>query len=239
MIPAKNERFLDLARRALTGKATASEQQEIADMLGNEPSLEAEYQRLGKDLSIVKEILPLLKAAEAPGRTVPPMARSRLQAKVRESLARKQETAEERRGLFDVILSWAEGGRTEEVRQRRLALIAEIPERLLRRPEPEMLFEATPRLAETVEMACFSPALSPKPPAPEEADIRLQALIDQLRQLQNQIRKLKEESANEVRGLLEQARQRQEQSLAQLSGLERQSSEIEARLLSLLETLGR
>lgn len=99
MNPMNDERFFDLAMKAVAQKATAAEQAELDGLLASRPELRTELEQLRSAARLAKEALPLVSATEATAGELPGYARGRLHTKVRETYgaaqtAQKEETKE-------------------------------------------------------------------------------------------------------------------------------------------------
>jgi len=93
MNPMNDDRFLDLAMKAVAQQATAEEQAELDALLASRPELQTELEQLRSAARLAKEALPLVSATEATAGELPGYARGRLQTKVRETYGAAQ-TAE-------------------------------------------------------------------------------------------------------------------------------------------------
>jgi len=80
-----DQRFFDLAMKAIANHATDNERAELESVVASNPELKAELERLRAESRVVKEVLPLVEAAEAKEKELPGYARVRLQSKVRET----------------------------------------------------------------------------------------------------------------------------------------------------------
>lgn len=99
MNPMNDDRFFDLAMKAVAQQATATEQAELDGLLASRPELRTELEQLRSAARLAKEALPLVSATEATTGELPGYARGRLQTKVRETYgvartAEKEETKE-------------------------------------------------------------------------------------------------------------------------------------------------
>jgi anti-sigma factor RsiW len=100
MNPMMNdERFFDLAMKAMAGQATDPERAELDALLAREPAMRAEFARLQKDARLAKDALPLVDATKMAGDKLPAYARGRLQTKVRQVLGRPAAKQEPDRSL--------------------------------------------------------------------------------------------------------------------------------------------
>ena len=96
------DRFFDLAMKAIAKQTIPDEQAELDGLLTRQPELQQEYERLQADVRLAKEVLPLLAAAQATEGKVPDYARERLRTKVRETYKdeRQQESNSGARGVW-------------------------------------------------------------------------------------------------------------------------------------------
>ena len=81
-----DERFFDLAIKAIGQQATDTERAELDALLAREPESREKFARLEADARLAKEALPLVDAAKAINGNFPAYARGRLQTKVRQTL---------------------------------------------------------------------------------------------------------------------------------------------------------
>ncbi len=83
-----DERFFDLAMKIITRQATDAERAELDALRACEPELCAEFDRLEKDVRLVKDTLPLVDAMQTAAGDFPAYAHERLQTKVRQVIIR-------------------------------------------------------------------------------------------------------------------------------------------------------
>ena len=81
-----DERFLELAMKALGRQATDAERAELETALAKQPERRTEFDRLQSAAGMVKDVLPMVSATEASAGEFPAYARERLQTKVRQTL---------------------------------------------------------------------------------------------------------------------------------------------------------
>jgi len=122
--------FYDLARKAASGTASTAEEAELKSRMARDVKLKAKYERFRKDFALVKNILPLLEAAEAPRQEIPASVLARLNKKVQEASSGFDKESLFLESLLQEMRDWAQSGPTTAARQRRFELIAEIPFRL-------------------------------------------------------------------------------------------------------------
>jgi hypothetical protein len=83
-----DERFFDLAMKAIARQCTDAERAELDALLARQPGLKAEFERLQAEVRVAREALPLVEATGATAGELPGYARGRLQTKVRQTLGR-------------------------------------------------------------------------------------------------------------------------------------------------------
>jgi hypothetical protein len=88
-----DQRFFDLAMKAIAHQATDAERAELDALLARQPGLRAEFSRLEADVRLAKDALPLLDATRATAGEFPGYARGRLRTKVRQTLGRPETSA--------------------------------------------------------------------------------------------------------------------------------------------------
>ena len=81
-----DERFFDLAMKAIAQQANDAERKDLDAMLADKPELRAELLRLEKDALVAKDALPLVAACTESTSQFPAYARERLQTTVRQTL---------------------------------------------------------------------------------------------------------------------------------------------------------
>jgi hypothetical protein len=85
-----DQRFFDLAMKAIAGQATDGERAELDAFFVRGPELKMEFARLQAEVCIIREVLPLVNATEATTGEFPAYARERLQTVVRQTLGRPE-----------------------------------------------------------------------------------------------------------------------------------------------------
>jgi hypothetical protein len=83
-----DQRFFDLAMKAIAQQASDAERAELEALLARQPELRAELARLQGDVRLAKDALPLMEATQASASEFPAYARERLQTTVRQTLGR-------------------------------------------------------------------------------------------------------------------------------------------------------
>ena len=81
-----DERFLELAMKAIGRQATDAERAELAAVLAKQPERKMDFDRLQSAAGLVKDVLPMVSATESSTGEFPTYARERLQMKVRQTL---------------------------------------------------------------------------------------------------------------------------------------------------------
>ena len=95
MKPMNDQRFFDLAMKAIARQASDAERVELDAMLAGNPAMQAEFERLRAEAALAKEVLPMVEASAVVGGKLPGYARGRLQTKVRETLGRPGDEAKQ------------------------------------------------------------------------------------------------------------------------------------------------
>ncbi len=85
-----DQRFIDLAMKAIARQATDAERAELDALLAREPALQAEFARLQADVGLAEDVLPMVNATQATAGEFPAYARGRLQTKVRQALGQPE-----------------------------------------------------------------------------------------------------------------------------------------------------
>jgi hypothetical protein len=86
-----DQHFFDLAMKVIANQATDAERAELDSVVGTDPQLRAEMERLRAESRVFKEVLPLVEATEAKAGELPGYARARLQTKVRQTFGSARE----------------------------------------------------------------------------------------------------------------------------------------------------
>src|SRR5882724_9896747 len=90
-----DERFFDLAVKAIAHQANDAERADLDALLAREPELRAEFTRLEADARVAKDALPLVNAMRETKGELPVYARGRLRTMVRQTLGRPESAAKE------------------------------------------------------------------------------------------------------------------------------------------------
>ena len=77
------DKFHELALEKLAGRASAEESRKLEDYLGQDPALQAEYDRLELEVRAAKDLIPLLKESDADSEDLPEHEKNLLMAEVR------------------------------------------------------------------------------------------------------------------------------------------------------------
>ena len=81
-----DQRFFDLAMKAIARQSTEAERAELESLLAAKPELKAEWERLQTDAKLARETAPLRSAMGSNQPEFPAYARERLQTQVRRTL---------------------------------------------------------------------------------------------------------------------------------------------------------
>ena len=101
-----DQRFFDLAMKAIAGQVADVERAELDALLGREPELKTEFARLQAEVRFMWEVLPLVNATEATTGEFPAYARERLQTKVRQTFGRPEKAGQSKHLQPKNILLW-------------------------------------------------------------------------------------------------------------------------------------
>ena len=107
-----DQRFFDLAMKAIAHQTTDAERAELDALLAREQGLRAEFARLQADVRLAKDVIPLVNATQPAAAEFPAYARERLQTKVRQTLGRPETSPpaasdEQRRMMWRWLLGLA------------------------------------------------------------------------------------------------------------------------------------
>jgi len=202
----ENERFHELAHRALAKQAAPAEQRELGAMIAENPNLKEELERMGGEAAVLREILPLLEDLQHPIPDIPPPPMTRLRKEVGEAFAARAKSKNELGELLGRLENWARkqaGSSCGEV----MAMVSVLRGSILGARGEDLQFEEA--MIRAPEIAYGAPRLREE----AEANVRAQELrrrqdelMRRLRSLESRIRQAEEIShdcRNEVRGLLE------------------------------------
>jgi len=152
---SNEERFCELAHKAIAKEAQPAEQAELQALLAENPTLKKEFEEMGAEAAIAREILPLLEDIQHPTGRIPQPPIERLKREVGKVFAQRRSKKRELRELLDRLETWASGAMRAEGRQvmELLATLrASVSEMRELRPAAAalvstMLFEESPRFA--------------------------------------------------------------------------------------------
>jgi hypothetical protein len=196
------ERFHELAHKALANVAQPAEQAELRALIAENPKLKEEFEQMGAESAAAREILPLLEDLQHPHGRIPRPPMQRLQKEIREVFKPRPESQGEVRELLARLEKWA-GVRIGAERERIMELIS-----FLRESLSTTLAERARPAASLRVKACHYP-LTTTPAVEEKAQETTRLEIEfekRLRSLEARIRQAEEitrECREEVRGLLE------------------------------------
>ena len=216
MNTSNDERFHDLAHKALGKEAQPVEQAELQALIAKDPGLKEEFEQLGAESTTAREMLMLMEDVEHPQGPVPAIPVDRLKQQVARAFAQRQPPEGELVELLDRLEKWVARKFGEE-QERLIELIS-----FLRQSSgsvcesvsvevgmPSSLFfqsSSAPRLREEAE------ARATREQA-EEIKGREIEFEDRLRSLEARIRRAEDiahECRNEVQGLLKAFTQERE-----------------------------
>ena len=102
-----DNRFHELAHKALAKAAQPDELAELQEMIENNPMLESKFEQLGADSAAARELLMLMQSMENPQEGVPPVPVDRLSRRIAEVFARPHPRDEELNDLLSRLGKWA------------------------------------------------------------------------------------------------------------------------------------
>ncbi len=201
-----NDRFHELAHKALTKQATPVEQRELGAMIAENPKLKVEMEQLGGEAAVVREILPLLEALQHPVPNIPAPPMDRLRSEVGSVFESRGKSKAELGDLLSRLEKWARqqaGASREEVTAMvnvlRSSLLGGGTEELMadvRMLSASKLAPAAPRLLEEAESYALA----------DESKRRQEELEERLRSIDKRLRQAEEISSDcrkEMHQLLE------------------------------------
>jgi hypothetical protein len=207
---SNEERFHELAHKALAKEAQAAERAELQALIAENPKLKEEFEHLGAERAAAREILPLLEDIEHPQGRIPPPPMARLQKAVRGVFESQRESPGELRELLVRLEQWA--SRQVGVERERLKeLIAFLREsvstqggaaaagQMATLRSRRVRFAPAPMLQEEALACALPPEREETKPEEEELESRLRALEARIRRAEE----ITHECRDEVRGLLE------------------------------------
>src|SRR5437899_3338719 len=108
------ERFHELAHKALANENQANEQAELQTLITEHPKLKEEFERIRTETAVAREILPMLEDLKYPQKGIPRPPMRRLRKETREVFI--SYGAESKRELHDLIAAleaWIDRDRSE------------------------------------------------------------------------------------------------------------------------------
>jgi hypothetical protein len=201
-----NERFHELAHKALAKQATPGEQRELRALIAENPKLKEELEQIGGETSVLRELLPLLEDLQQPPRGIPHLLMERLKSEVGEVIDANAESKSEIVDVLARLEKWARqqvGASRDEV----MAMIAVLRESILSGGSEEPVAEAAmlrapeiahtePRLREEAEAGARAEEKRNRQAELERRLVSLEARIRQAEEITHACR-------DEVRALLE------------------------------------
>ena len=109
-----DERFCELAHKALAKEAQPAEQAELQTLLTGNPTLKREFEEMGAEAAIAREILPLLEDIEHPAGRIPQPPVERLKREIAKVFQRRSGAMGELRGLLAQLETWVSGATRAE-----------------------------------------------------------------------------------------------------------------------------
>jgi hypothetical protein len=204
------ERFHELAHKALAKEAQPAEQAELRALIAENPKLKEEFEQMGVETSAARELLPLLEDLQHSHGRIPPPPMQRLQKAVREVFEPRPESQGEVRELLARLEKWA-GRQIGAERERIVELISFLRESLSAQGgapvagqmatlrSRQARYAPSPMLQEEILACALPPEREEARPEEEELESRLRALEVRIRRAEE----ITHECRDEVRGLLE------------------------------------
>ena len=122
---SNEERFCELAHKAIAKEAQPAEQAELQALLAENPTLKKEFEEMGAEAAIAREILPLLEDIQHPTGRIPQPPIERLKREVGKVFEQRRSEKGELSQLLDRLENWAGGAMRAEGRQI-MELVAEL-----------------------------------------------------------------------------------------------------------------
>lgn len=204
-----DERFHELAHKALGKEATPAEQRELRALIAEKPALKEQLEQMSIEVSAVREILPLLEDIEHPQHDIPRPPMQRLQREVQKVFEQQPESSGELRELLARLEKWARR-RIGAERDRAMELVSSL-RRSLSETGDEVLTEAAMLRAPMARYAARrliseeAEVRAAREPG-EEAQRRELEFAERLRALEarlGQAEQVAHECREEMRGLIE------------------------------------
>ncbi|HOX60012.1 MAG TPA: hypothetical protein P5205_22095 [Candidatus Paceibacterota bacterium] len=162
---SNEERFVELAQKALSKKAQPSEEAELRALLAASPKLKNDFEQMGAEAAAAREILPLLEDIEHPQGPIPPAPMARLRREVRAVFAERETGRSGLRDLLAELEKWVRRDPAPATRQEGASLVQALQELLLGGAvlsEDTASYEPAPRRLREASFA----ALAASPPSP-------------------------------------------------------------------------
>jgi hypothetical protein len=105
---SNEERFHELAHKALARAAEPTEQAELQALIAENPQLKEEIEQMDAETSVARELLPLIEDLQDPRRDMPQPPMRRLQRAIQEVFGPRAESPGELRELLARLENWAE-----------------------------------------------------------------------------------------------------------------------------------
>jgi hypothetical protein len=166
MNASDDERFRELAPKAIAKRADARELADLQTMLQEHPNLKQEFEMMKVEVALLKEALPLFEDIEHREVAIPDVPLERLRDKVRGVSVQRSRTGARLGRLLSQLGELVTSGGSEAERERRVALVAALEEFLTRADTLEPKTEAPEPKTEQPEVK--TSALEPKTEAPAE-----------------------------------------------------------------------
>ncbi len=209
-----NERFHELAHKALANDTQPAEQAELKAFIAENPKLKEEFEQMEQESAAAREILPLLEDIQHPRSGVPQPPMRRLQQEVRDVFEPRSESKKELYELLAKLEKWADKQIGAE-RERVVEWISMLSRSFVAGPPEPLFTKVPPSLTESLRMLRSSEktTLEAAGGKTEEAKYRQAVFEKRLRSLEERIRQAEQITQycrEEVQGLLEELERERE-----------------------------
>ncbi|MEI6195197.1 MAG: hypothetical protein WCS42_12790 [Verrucomicrobiota bacterium] len=201
-----NERFHELAHKALAKQATPTEQRELGAMIAENPKLKEAMEQMGGEAELLRELLPMLEDLQHPMPDIPPPPMELLRSEVGKVFESRKKTKAELGELLARLEKWARqqaGTSRDEV----MAMVNVLRSSFLGEATEDLMADVA--MLRSTTIACAAPTIMEGAETYARADesMRRHAEVeDRLRSIDQRLRRSEEisrECREEMRRLLE------------------------------------
>lgn len=123
---SNEDRFQELAHKALAKTAQPAEQAELRALIANDPKLKHEFEELGVEAALARETLPMMEDIERPSAHMPQPPMERLRREVGKVFKQPVSPSDELREMLERLERWAGGLRSGAGREKVLQWMNEL-----------------------------------------------------------------------------------------------------------------